>query len=261
MDNGKSRQAQSGEKQPPSVWELAGVFLVTLAFAWFTFHWAVAGASHESFRYFGAILVLALAPMIFVRARRHRRLAVTATCIMTAIFFFGLLLYPAIKAALDKEDRSRCSSHLDQIGHAMEDYRQDHGCLPTSGMPGDSDGSLALLYPKYVARVDIFRCPLDTAEDETRLHTSGKWSHNERVWCSYFYDNTLFNAPLSHSLALAWDERPHGPAGRTDRHALNGSYNVEHQADDVELFIAITKGKPVPALPEERRTGAEARPQ
>jgi len=140
---------------------------------------------------------------------KGKGLGIAAVVIAPILLIFSLFLalpaaglfLPAVSRARGEARRAACMNNLHQLGFALMVYQNDHGEFPSTGRPGDSAGSLALLYPDYVPDLRLFRCPADRGRAGLELGALTEET------CSYHYDNTV-PPNASYDRMLAWDKSP-----------------------------------------------------
>ena len=125
--------------------------------------------------------------------------------LLPVIFVLAGMLLPALARAREEARRAACKNNVSQIGKALFSYACDHNDqYPTTGTPGDSAASLALLHPQYLSDIRVFMCPSAAGAGQRRA-MRGPLTEAD---CSYTYDNTVTMEDASADTILLWDKSP-----------------------------------------------------
>ena len=153
--------------------------------------------------------------------------------VIAIIAILAGMLLPALARAREESRRAVCKSNLQQIGKALTAYTTNYkDYLPFIDMsmlsPGatsytlsETGDSLAMLYPKFLGQVKVFRCP--STEDEPAINGTWRGGGYQATfgaspnWASYGYDKFVHHSRAGSGHAIMAD--------------LDGSANVPSDAD------------------------------
>jgi len=182
--------------------------------------------------------------------------------VIAIIAILAGMLLPALARAREESRRAACKSNLQQIGKALVAYNTNYGdyypyvhhFTDTASTPENysnqmsktavtgrwSTACLALVYPRFLAQVKVFRCP--STEDEPMINTtwiSGAFQCSFGAspnWSSYGYDENLGKkAGSGHAIMADQDgsgSDPNKPDSNTTNH--EGGGNVLYYDGHVE---------------------------
>jgi len=160
-------------------------------------------------------------------------------CIVPILSILAGLLLPALARAREEGRRAVCREHLSQIGKAIHAYAANEGTFPSTGIPGDSAGSLALLIPNYLPSARVFRCP-----SSAMAETGGMAGLTENT-CSYEYDNTV-GPDSAPDRMMVWDKEGNHAGGRN---VLFLDGHVSFVPEDRFLLTRAEQRAPSSAMP------------
>jgi len=162
--------------------------------------------------------------------------------VIAIIAILAGMLLPALARAREEARRASCKSNLGQIGKALIAYQTNHfDYYPYVDHINVADGTertalatdcLALIYPRFLTQVRVFRCP--STEDEPEIGTA--WRHGGYQASfgdapnhpSYGYDMKLHKskAGSNHGVMADMDgsaNEPTDPDSNTTNHDAGGN--------------------------------------
>src|SRR5580704_5064646 len=77
------------------------------------------------------------APIDFATARRNGLSVIELLVVVSIVGLLLALVLPALQAARESSRRTHCHSNLRDVGHAVLQFEQVHGRLPTGGKGTD----------------------------------------------------------------------------------------------------------------------------
>ena len=131
--------------------------------------------------------------------------------VIAIIAILAGMLLPALARAREESRRAVCKSNLKQIGEAVITYMTNYndyipyvhhytGAEEPADASVDATACLALLYPRFMTQVSIFKCP--STEDKPQISAE---------WVNGAYRATFHSAP--EQLSYGYDHRIHKTRG------------------------------------------------
>jgi hypothetical protein len=192
------------------------------------------------------LLVFAIATLREVR--KSQSAGAAKGLAIAALVLVAVCIPPGVRGCQQqqfsaRDMRTQCLQNIDAVMRAMEQYRAGFGAFPSNGIPGDSDGSLALLYPRYISDPRVLICPFDRGQENKEHRYGGgiEWSPGP-VWCSYFYNNVLPQDPASAYLILC-DKRSHPDWAIGGRSVAESKGSCFWLSDDNILLRWLVSGR------------------
>lgn len=154
---------------------------------------------------------------------------------------FGMLMaliLPEIQAARETKRRVRCVENLQQMGLAMQSYRQKYGCFPPSFIP-DEDGkpkhSWRVLLLPFLGKQDLYaRYRFDEPWDGPNNMALG---HQMPAIYHCPSDPTPGRSQTSYAMIVGPDAISDGPAARRMSDIKDGPANTIMVAEAAEAGI------------------------
>jgi prepilin-type processing-associated H-X9-DG protein len=188
--------------------------------------------------------------------------------IVAALIFLLGMVPPTLCPSREITRRAKCASNLKEIIVGIREYAMEHdGYYPTIAEPGQSIvvshhyKDLGILYPGYVASLDVFTCPssgdrMPRRDDPGGTYDNKPFRSTEATQCSYAYSydgtgafNKAWTEAAPSTTRILADRKATVDLDFTSNHWMEGR-NVARADGHVRWVSGKTKLKTDPDNPD-----------